>query len=101
MLTYTGVRDILFFFTVNGDLQVLHVLTHSFPTRRSSDLAVDKPVAIFAPAELITEKHARLHEELYAKGYAKPLGETVETATHAPLNAATDIAAAKIGRAHV
>lgn len=60
----------------------------------SEACAGDKPVAIFAPAKLITEKHARLHAELYAKGYAKPLGETFETATHAPLNAAADIAAA-------
>src|SRR3546814_9220017 len=30
-----------FFFSLYGDHRDLHVLTHSFPTRRSSDLAVD------------------------------------------------------------
>src|SRR3546814_12541278 len=29
---------LLFFFSLYGDLRDLHVLTHSFPTRRSSDL---------------------------------------------------------------
>src|SRR3546814_11198727 len=29
----------MFFFSVYGDHRSLHVLTHSFPTRRSSDLA--------------------------------------------------------------
>src|SRR3546814_3779236 len=32
---------IVFFFKGDGDHRDLHVLTHSFPTRRSSDLAAD------------------------------------------------------------
>src|SRR3546814_13046003 len=36
MLIYT--YSIYFFFSVYGDHRDLHVLTHSFPTRRSSDL---------------------------------------------------------------
>ena len=60
----------------------------------SEACATDKPVAIFAPEALITDKHARLHAELYAKGYARPLGETLPAGTHPPLNAAADIAAA-------
>src|SRR3546814_14620436 len=38
---------ILFFFYVYGDHRDLHVLTHSFPTRRSSDLV---PVRAFTAA---------------------------------------------------
>src|SRR3546814_4542775 len=34
-----------FFFKVYGDHRDLHVLTHSFPTRRSSDLAPPAPTA--------------------------------------------------------
>src|SRR3546814_4987168 len=33
---------LLFFFSVFGDHRALHVLTHSFPTRRSSDLAAGR-----------------------------------------------------------
>src|SRR3546814_14368583 len=34
-------RDVFFFFYLYGDLPDLHVLTHSFPTRPSSDLEAD------------------------------------------------------------
>src|SRR3546814_16646267 len=37
MLSYVSVRT-LFFLSFYGDRRDLHVLTHSFPTRRSSDL---------------------------------------------------------------
>lgn len=53
-----------------------------------------QPVYIYDPEALITEKHARFHKELYDKGYARPLKDTVfELWTHEPLNAADDIAA--------
>lgn len=70
------------------------VVTGESVSMCSEACATDKPVAIFAPAELITEKHARLHAELYAKNHAQRLGETFPTGTHEPLNAATEIAAA-------
>ncbi len=59
------------------------------------------PVYIYAPTALITPKHARLHAELYKKGYARPLNSALETWNHAPLNPAGDIAAAireRLGR---
>ncbi|MDA0306518.1 MAG: mitochondrial fission ELM1 family protein [Proteobacteria bacterium] len=59
------------------------------------------PVYIYAPRALITPKHARLHGELYEKGYARPLNSTLETWNHAPLNPAGDIATAireRLGR---
>src|SRR3546814_10999793 len=36
---------VLFFFLVYGDPRDLHVLTHSFPSRRSSDLPCKPPIA--------------------------------------------------------
>jgi len=56
--------------------------------------ATGKPVYIFAPKKMIAHKHAKLHQDLYAKGYAKPLedADTLTDWTHAPLNAADDIA---------
>src|SRR3546814_16964997 len=38
----------VFFFEVYGDHRDLHVLTHSFPTRRSSDLLRRNPLPEFA-----------------------------------------------------
>lgn len=51
------------------------------------------PVYIYGPPTLITDKHRRLHEELFAAGYARPLGRTLEEWRHPPLNAAEAIAA--------
>lgn len=59
----------------------------------SEACATAAPVYIYAPAALITEKHARLHQELYDKGYARPLRPPFEPWSHAPLNAAPAIAA--------
>ena len=56
--------------------------------------ATSAPVYIFAPPALTVAKHARLHEDLYAKGYAKPLGELYQPWSHPPLNPAQDVAAA-------
>ena len=52
------------------------------------------PVYIYAPPGFVVDKHARLHQALYDGGFAKPLGETYSNWTHAPLNAASDVAVA-------
>ncbi len=50
------------------------------------------PVYIYAPQELITAKHKRLHDALFKEGYAKPFSGTLENWTHPPLNSALDVA---------
>lgn len=57
--------------------------------------AVPKPVYIWAPRKLTVHKHAQLHKDLFAQGYARPLDEAaaLEPWEHDPLNAATEIAA--------
>ena len=52
------------------------------------------PVYIYAPPALTTPKHARLHDDLYEKGYARPLTGDYEDWTHPTLNPAQEIAAA-------
>src|SRR3546814_15768463 len=44
------VKDKLFF-EGYGDHRDLHVLTHSFPTRRSSDLFLNNPIIAVAPPD--------------------------------------------------
>ncbi|MDR3435406.1 mitochondrial fission ELM1 family protein [Telmatospirillum sp.] len=51
------------------------------------------PVYIFAPPELVSAKHARLHRSLFEQGFARPLGGDMTPWTHPPLNAAADVAA--------
>ena len=46
----------------------------------------EKPVYIFAPKELITDKHRRFHEELYSLGYAKPIINYMKNPENSPLN---------------
>ncbi|MFQ5617784.1 MAG: mitochondrial fission ELM1 family protein [Rhodospirillales bacterium] len=60
----------------------------------SEACATTGPVYIYAPKALSTAKHARLHRELFEKGYARPLAGRLETWTHAPLNPAGDVARA-------
>src|SRR3546814_9429265 len=50
---------VYFFFECYGDHRDLHVLTHSFPTRRSSDLSAGLGSAVSSadPAELRRELH--------------------------------------------
>ena len=60
----------------------------------SEACATTGPVYIYAPKALSTAKHARLHSELFEKGYARPLAGRLETWTHAPLNPAEDVARA-------
>ena len=59
----------------------------------SEACATPGPVYIHAPKALTVFKHGRLHEDLYARGYARPLAGVLEEWTHPPLNAADDIAA--------
>ena len=54
--------------------------------------AVPVPVYIYAPAGATQAKHARLHAELFEKGYARPMTERLEAWSHPPLNAAQDVA---------
>lgn len=58
----------------------------------SEACASPAPVYIFAPPQLVTDKHARLHRHLYALGMAEPLTGAFGQWEHPPLNAATDIA---------
>lgn len=51
------------------------------------------PVYIYAPKALTTRRHAKLLAELFEHGYARPLDDAFEEWTHAPLNAAAEIAA--------
>ncbi len=69
------------------------VVTGDSMSMCSEACAVSRPVYIYAPKKLTTHKHGRLHKDLFAKGYARPLGYELEQWTHAPLNAANDIAA--------
>ena len=58
-----------------------------------------KPVYIFAPSALTTEKHKKFHNELYSSGLAKPFIEYMKSETisplgwtHKPLNSSLEIA---------
>lgn len=56
--------------------------------------AAPAPVHVYAPPGWVSAKHARLHEELYRLGLARPLGEGARLdggGTHPPLNAAHQI----------
>lgn len=41
----------------------------------SEAVATGKPTYIFAPKDITSSKHGRLHQELYNKGCAKPVGD--------------------------
>ena len=58
--------------------------------------AAPAPVYVYAPPGFAVAKHARLHEELFGLGLARPLedGTRFEPWSHPPLNAALDVAAA-------
>jgi hypothetical protein len=70
------------------------VVTGDSVSMCSEACATGKPVYVFAPPPLITEKHARFHRSLYQGGYARPFTGVYEDWSHPPLNAARDIAAA-------
>lgn len=69
------------------------IVTGDSVSMASEACATPKPVYIFAPKTLTSHKHAKLHKELFERGFARPLGETFEAWSHDPLNAAGDIAA--------
>lgn len=74
------------------------IVTGDSASMCSEACATAAPVYIFAPPALTIAKHARLHAELYEKGYARPLlgnpSGALEPWSHPPLNAAEDVAAA-------
>ncbi len=60
----------------------------------SEACASGSSVYIYAPPGFATEKHMRLHNVLFENGYAQPLSDTFQEASHPQLNAAHTIAAA-------
>jgi mitochondrial fission protein ELM1 len=68
------------------------IVTGDSVTMLSEACAGTNPVYLYAPPGFATPKHARLHRELIAGGYVRPLGERIESWTHAPLNAASEVA---------
>jgi mitochondrial fission protein ELM1 len=70
------------------------VVTGDSVSMCSEACATGKGVFIAAPADITAPKHQRLHKELYDAGCARPFDGTCATWTHAPLNAAAEIAAA-------
>jgi len=70
------------------------IVTGDSASMCSEACATAAPVYIFAPPALTVAKHARLHAELYEKGYARPLAGALGPWSHPPLNAAEDVAAA-------
>lgn len=58
----------------------------------SEACSTGKPVYIYGPQSLVTEKHRRFHQELYDLGYARPLETAFNTWTYEPLDAAGQIA---------
>jgi mitochondrial fission protein ELM1 len=70
------------------------VVTGDSVSMCSEACATGKGVFIAAPADITAPKHQRLHKELYDLGYARPFDGTYVNWTHAPLNAAAEIARA-------
>jgi uncharacterized protein len=69
------------------------VVTGDSVSMCSEACANPNAVYIYAPEGMAAAKHQRLHEQLYAGGYAKPLGDELERFQHPALNAAADVAA--------
>lgn len=71
------------------------IVTGDSVSMASEACASGAPVFIYAPPELITDKHARLHRHLFALGMAAPLEDGhFRQWEHPRLNAAGDIARA-------
>ncbi len=68
------------------------VVTGDSASMASEACATTGPVYIYAPKALTPLKLAKLHGELFAGGYARPLADTLEAWAHPPLNTAVDIA---------
>ncbi|HEY9079902.1 mitochondrial fission ELM1 family protein [Magnetovibrio sp.] len=60
----------------------------------SEACATGRPVYIFAPKKMIAHKHAKLHQDLYAQGFARTFDgvDSLQDWSHAPLNAAFEVA---------
>ena len=69
------------------------VVTGDSVSMCSEACATGKPVHIYAPADMVGAKHARLHRELYDLGLAMPLDKP-SVMLGKPLNAARDVARA-------
>ena len=61
----------------------------------SEACAAPAPVYLFAPPDRTSAKHARLHQQLYAEHYARPVTELLpfRPQPHPPLNAARTVVA--------
>lgn len=70
------------------------VVTGDSVSMCSEACATQAPVYIFAPKDLVSDKHARLHQDLVTSGCARLLNDRLERWSHPPLNAATAIALA-------
>ncbi len=68
------------------------VVTGDSVSMCSEACASPAPVYIYAPEGMVVPKHARLHRQLYEGGYARAFGRGGERWTHAPLNAAGEVA---------
>lgn len=60
--------------------------------------AVPAPVYIYAPEDAVPVKHRRLHRELYERGCARPLEDTLAPWERTPLDTAGTIAAEIVSR---
>ncbi|MCD6034435.1 MAG: putative nucleoside-diphosphate-sugar epimerase [Rickettsiales bacterium] len=60
----------------------------------SEAAATGKPVFIYAPSDLIPEKHTRLHQTLYDYGAARPLQSPYTSWNYDPLQESQKVAAA-------
>lgn len=74
------------------------LVTGDSMTMCSEACANGGPVFIFAPTGMVSAKHARLHQALYDRGLARPLGGDTDPWHHAPLNASGDVAAEIVKR---
>jgi len=70
------------------------VVTGDSVSMCSEACAAPGAVYIYAPDGMAAPKHARLHRQLYDLGLARPFDGTFVPGSHAPLNAANDIARA-------
>lgn len=68
------------------------VVTGDSASMASEACATRGPVYIYAPKALTPLKLAKLHADLFDRGYARPLADRLESWSHPPLNTATDIA---------
>ena len=68
------------------------VVTGDSVSMCSEACASRSPVYIFAPEDMTTQKHKRLHQELYDLKLARPFAGEFDDWTHPTLNAAEDIA---------